>query len=157
MPYCTRKPRMGEMGLRGACQVAWNIGGSSWVNISCRLRGALNTAFNTLLKDVTAMNSHWQLTTYNGHYHHHHTKTILPPLFWDHQGEPGEPLDFMVQGKINRGRHRDHPAGCHSIRTNQCPPPPCPHFLQAWCPSCHPTNSVKALKETSAFELTRIC
>jgi len=26
--------------------------------------------------------------------------------------------------KINRGRHTDHPAGRHSIRTNQCPPPP---------------------------------
>jgi len=30
----------------------------------------------------------------------------------------------MVQGKINRGRHTDHLAGCHSIWTNQCPPPP---------------------------------
>ena len=30
----------------------------------------------------------------------------------------------MVQGKINRGRHTDHLAGRHSIRTNQCPPPP---------------------------------
>jgi len=27
----------------------------------------------------------------------------------------------MVQGKINRGRHTDHPAGHHSIWTNQCP------------------------------------
>ena len=37
-------------------------------------------------------------------------------------------LDFMVQGKINRGRHTDHPAGCHSVRTNQWPTsiiPPC--------------------------------
>ena len=25
-------------------------------------------------------------------------------------------LDFMVQGKINRGRHTDHPAGRHSIQ-----------------------------------------
>jgi len=50
-------------------------------------------------------------------------------------------LDFMVQGKINRGRHADHPAGRHSIQTNQCPPPPSPHFLQAGCPSCHPTNT----------------
>jgi len=33
---------------------------------------------------------------------------------------------FMVQGKINRGRHTDHSAGRHSIRTNQCPPPPSP-------------------------------
>jgi len=28
----------------------------------------------------------------------------------------------MVPGKINRGRY--HPAGRHSIRTNQRPPPP---------------------------------
>ena len=55
----------------------------------------------------------------------------------------------MVQGVINRGRHTDHPAGRHSIRTNQCPPPLSPHiFLQAKCPSCRPTNSVKALKAT---------
>jgi len=32
----------------------------------------------------------------------------------------------MVQGKINKGRHTDHPAGRHSIRTNQCLPPPSP-------------------------------
>ena len=63
----------------------------------------------------------------------------------------------MVQGKINRGRHTDHPAGRHSIQTKQCPPPPSPHFLQAGCPSCRPTNSVKALKATSAFELGRRC
>ena len=56
-------------------------------------------------------------------------------------------LEFMVHGKINRGRHTDHPAGRHAIRTNQCPPPPSPHFLQAGCPSCRPTNSVKALKD----------
>ena len=67
-------------------------------------------------------------------------------------GPPGwagarrELLDFMVQGKINRGRHTDHPAGRHSIRTNQCPPPPSPIFLHARCPSCRPTNCVKALK-----------
>jgi len=59
-----------------------------------------------------------------------------------------ELLDFMVQGKINRGRHAGNLAGRHSIQTNQCPPPPSPHFLQAGCPSCRPTNSVKALKAT---------
>ena len=32
-----------------------------------------------------------------------------------------------------------------------------PIFLQAGCPSCHPTNSVKALKATSAFQLGRRC
>jgi len=30
-----------------------------------------------------------------------------------------------------------------------------PVFLQARCPSCHPTNSVKALKATSTFVLGR--
>jgi len=58
------------------------------------------------------------------------------------QGEPGwagarrELVDFMVQGKINRGRHNDRPAERHSIRTNQCPPPPSPHLLQVgWPPN----------------------
>jgi len=30
--------------------------------------------------------------------------------------------------KTNRGRYTNHPAGCHSIRTKQCPPPPSPIF-----------------------------
>ena len=33
----------------------------------------------------------------------------------------------------NRGRRTDHPAGRHSIRTNQCPPPPSSHILYAIC------------------------
>jgi len=79
---------------------------------------------------------------------HTHTQLFYGPF----QGPPGwagarrELLDFMVQGKIYRGRHTDHPAGRHSIQTKQCPPPPSPHFLQARCPFCRPTNSVKALK-----------
>ena len=87
-------------------------------------------------------------------YTHNHFTTLFP-------GPPGwadarrELLDFMVQGKINRGRHNDHPAGRHSVWTNQCQPPTIPHFLQAGCPSCRPTNSVKALKATSAFGLGR--
>jgi len=40
----------------------------------------------------------------------------------------------MVQGKINRGRHTDHPTGRHSIRTKQCPPPPSPEKRPLnWC------------------------
>jgi len=55
---------------------------------------------------------------------HHNRFTALfpgPPRWADARREL---LDFMVQGKINRGRHSDHPAGRHSIRSNQCPPPP---------------------------------
>ena len=84
-------------------------------------------------------------------------QTVQPPppaqpFYGPFPGPPGwasarrELLDFMVLGKINRGRHTDHPAESHSIQTNQCPPPPSPHFLQAGCHCCRPTNSVKALK-----------
>jgi len=51
-----------------------------------------------------------------------------------------------MQRKSNRGRYTDHRVWRHSIRTNQRLPPPSPHFLQAGCPSCRPTNSVEALK-----------
>ena len=80
------------------------------------------------------------------HTHDHFTALFPGPPGW--AGARSELLDFIVQGKINRGRQTDHPTGCHSIRTNQCPPPPSPYFLQAGCPSCRPTNSVKALKAT---------
>ena len=53
---------------------------------------------------------------------------------------------FMVQGKTNRGRHTDNPAGRHSIQTNQCQPPPSPTFITGRMPFLQPTNSVKALK-----------
>jgi len=64
---------------------------------------------------------------------HTHT-TILRPFFRDHPSEPvpeKKLLDIMVQGKINRGRHTDHPAGRHSILTSQCPPPPSPNFFDS--------------------------
>jgi len=63
-------------------------------------------------------------------------------------------LDYMVQGTIYRGRHTDHPAGHDSGLTSAHVHHP-PIFFQAGCPSCHPTNSVKALKATSAFGLGR--
>jgi len=72
----------------------------------------------------------WLLLLLNLQLHHHHNHFMTP-----FPGPPGwasakrELLDFMVQGRINGGRHIDHPDGCHSIQTNQCP-----------------TNSVKALK-----------
>jgi len=62
----------------------------------------------------------------------HSTHTpVLWPFFQDY---PGKPVP-LVQGKIYRGRHTDHPAGRHSISTNQRPPPSSSHFY-AGCPSC---------------------
>ena len=48
-----------------------------------------------------------------------------------------------MQGKINRGSHTDHPAGRHSIRTNQCPNPPWPHIFYRpdALPAAQPTAS----------------
>ena len=48
----------------------------------------------------------------------HTNTTVLWPFF----------LDFLVQEKINRGRHTDCPAGHHSIWTKQCQHPPSPHL-----------------------------
>jgi len=92
----------------------------------------------------------------------HHTTTTPQPFYGPIPGPPGwagarrEVVDFVVQGKINRGRHTDHPAGRHSIRTNQCLPPPYPHFLPAGFPSCRPTNSVKALAHSDSGEDARV-
>ena len=63
------------------------------------------------------------------YYYHYYNRFMAlfpgPPRWADARREL---LDFMVRGKINRGRHTDHPAGRHSIRTNQCPSPPSPHL-----------------------------
>jgi len=78
---------------------------------------------------------------------HTHT-TILWPFFQDHPGEPVPDGNFWTlwcKGRLTE-------ADTLTIRLDnhldyQCPPPPCPHiFLRAECPSCRPTNSVKALK-----------
>ena len=55
--------------------------------------------------------------------HHNHFTALFPgPPAW--AGARRELLDIMVQEKINTGRRTNHPAGRHSIRTNQCLPPP---------------------------------
>jgi len=43
---------------------------------------------------------------------------------------------------------------CTSLQTDNHTSTPPLSFLQARCPSCHPTNSVKALKETALKETT---
>jgi len=62
-------------------------------------------------------------------HHHNRFMALFPgPSGW--AGPRKELQDFMEQGEINRGRHMNHMAGRHSIRTNQCPPPPSPHMKQ---------------------------
>jgi len=52
----------------------------------------------------------------------------------------------MEQGEDNGGRGTDSPGGRHHNRTNGASTRPPQGFLQAGCPSCRPTNSVKELK-----------
>ena len=79
---------------------------------------------------------------------HTHTQPFFGPFFgttgW--AGARRELLDFMVQWKINRGRH--WPSGWAPLHLDQSvPTSTIPHFLQARRLFCHPTNSVKALKD----------
>jgi len=81
---------------------------------------------------------------------HTHTHNHFTALF---PGLPGWAnarrllLDFMVQGEINRGRHTDHPVGRHSIRTNQCPPPPSPHFFTGRMPFLPPNQQCQNISQ----------
>ena len=61
---------------------------------------------------------------------HHNCFMALFPGLPGWAGARRELMDSMVQGKINRGRHTEHPAGRHSIRTKQCPTPSSPWFYK---------------------------
>jgi len=43
-----------------------------------------------------------------------------------------------------RCRHTNNPAGRHSIRTNQCPPPPSPLFFTAQMPFLPPNQQCQS-------------
>jgi len=86
---------------------------------------------------------HFQISNLCSNHHHHNHFTALFPGSPGWAGARRELLDFMVQGKINGGRHTDHLAGRHSIRTNQCLPPPSPHIFYRpdALPAAQPTAS----------------
>jgi len=89
------------------------------------------------------MQTPWNITTKNTQHtatitsHHHHNS--FTALFRDHPGEPVPEKNFWTlccKGRLTRGRHTNHLAGCHSIQTNQCPPPPSPLFTWLWYKLC---------------------
>jgi len=77
--------------------------------------------------------------------HYYHTTTILRPFFRDHLGELVPEENFWTLWCKERLTEADtnHPAGSHSIWTNQCPPPPSPsHFYRLHgLPAAQPTVS----------------
>jgi len=104
-----------------------------------------NSIVDTSLHAANTVQMNKHLTLF--HYHHHHK--CFTALFRDHLGEPVPEENFWTlwcKGRLTE-------ADTQTIRTNQCPPPPSPHFLQARYSSCHPTNSVKALKATHPLPL----
>ena len=73
----------------------------------------------------------------------HHTRTVLWPFFWDHEGESVPEEDLWTWWCKGRLREADTPTiqlGATPARLSSAHlhHPPC--FLQAWCPSCRPTN-----------------
>jgi len=86
------------------------------------------------------------------------TTTVLRPFFWDHPGEPVPEENFWTLWSMGGLTEADTPtiqmgatpSGLTSAHRHHSP-----IVLQAGCPSCRPTNSVRALKATSAFGLGR--
>jgi len=82
--------------------------------------------------------------------HHNHFTTLFPrPPGW--AGARTELLDFMVQGRTNRGRHTNYLAGHHSIRTKQCPPPPSPHFFTGRMPFLPPNQQCQSTEGKNLY------
>ena len=122
--------RESRMGI--PCGPDWR-GGEEFSNLNCKLKKQKWIRFTYILHCFEIIRLFYQTTT-------HTTITVLRPFF---PGPPGwagarrELLDFMVQGKINRG---DTP----TIRTNQCPPPPSPIFFTGWMPFLPPNQQCQS-------------
>jgi len=83
---------------------------------------------------------------WSGNHHHNRFTALFPgPPGW--AGARRKLLDIMVQGKIDRGRYTDHPAGRHSIRTNQCPPPPSPPLFTSRIPFLLPNQQCESTED----------
>ena len=84
---------------------------------------------------------------------HTHTHPFLKRLFFSVTTQVSQYLkgktdpDFTEATDSERQWHQlDHMQVCASLQSDNHASTPPLSFLQAGCPSCHPTNSVKALK-----------
>ena len=86
----------------------------------------------------------------------HHTTTILQPFFRDHPGEPVPEENFWTlwcKGRLTEA-DTNHPAGHHSIRTNQCPPTPSPHFFTGRMPFLPPNEQCQCTEGNSSHHFS---
>jgi len=106
------------------------------------------TIFHIQLKITHTNSLNWRTLWYIILIYHHHTTTVLRPFFRDHPGEPVPEENFWTlrcKGRLTEAdtqtiRLGTTPSGLTSAHLYHPPT-----FLQAGCPSCRPTNSVKAL------------
>jgi len=78
-------------------------------------------------------------------------------FFWDHPGEQVPEENFQTLWCKGRLTEADTQTIRMGATPSDYPVPTSTIFLQAGCPSCRSTNSVKALKATSAYGLGRRC
>jgi len=89
---------------------------------------------------------------------HTHTHPFNGPfsrttwISWYQKGETN--MDFTEARDSEWQWHQlGHMQVCISLQTNNHASTPPLSFLQAGCPSCHPTNSVKALKARCFYKI----
>ena len=94
----------------------------------------------------------WPVTAANTHTHTHPFNGPLSRTTRVSRYQKGETnLDFTEARDSEWHWHQlGHMQVCTSLQTDNHASTPPLSFLQAGCPSCHPTNSVKALKATAA-------
>jgi len=79
----------------------------------------------------------------------HHTTTVLWPFFRDHPGEPVPEENFWTwwcKGRLTEADTLTIRLGATRCGLTSAHLHHPPYFIQAGCPSCCPTNNVKALK-----------
>jgi len=85
---------------------------------------------------------------YGPGYTHTHSTALCPGLLgWAATRKVKTNLDFTEARDSEWQWHQlGHMQGCTSLQADNHASTPSLSFLEAGCPSCHPTNSVKALK-----------
>jgi len=101
-------------------------------------------------------------TIHNGCTINHHTTTsVLRPFFRDHLGESVPEENFWslwCKGRLTEADTPTIPLGATPSGLTSAHLHHPSIFFTGWnagCPSCRPTNSLKALKATSTFRLGR--
>jgi len=124
-PSCWPSDQVTDLGCKSTCSLSPSTSSITIYYYCTRPKSWWSFCHPTDVKYIIpkAWFHSYTVLKYRTNYTHNRFTALFPgPPGW--AGAWRELLDFMVQGKINRGRHTNNPAGRHSIRTNQCPPPP---------------------------------